>query len=158
MLINTVNWRGRLIRFAPLFLWIVVIFFLSSNLGSTSHTSMFVRPILDFLFPNAPEEMLQLYHAYVRKAAHFTEYAILAFLAVWALGRSASGIMRTLAVGLLIVVLVAALDEYNQSFSLSRTGSYVDVLLDISGGFTMLAILWMWNLLRSTTATGRTAN
>ena len=66
--------------------------------------------------------------------------------------------MRTLVVGLLIVVLVAALDEYNQSFSLSRTGSYVDVLLDISGGFTMLAILWMWNLLRSTTATGRTAN
>ena len=135
-----------------------MIFFLSSNLGSTSHTSMFVRPILDFLFPNAPEEMLQLYHAYVRKAAHFTEYAVLACLAIWAVGRSASGLVRVLVYGLITVVSVAAIDEYNQSFNLSRTGSWLDVLLDISGGVTILAIFWIWRLLRPSIATDRTAN
>ena len=148
MLIGNENWRGRLIRFAPLFLWISVIFLLSSNMGSTSHTSIFVRPILNFLFPNSPEETLQLYHSYVRKAAHFTEYAVLAYLAIWAFCRFPDRLLRAVVYSLLIVVSVAVIDEYNQSFNLSRTGSWYDVLIDISGGAAMMATICIWNLLR----------
>ncbi len=109
---------------------------------------MFVRPILNFLFPNAPEEMLQLYHSYVRKAAHFTEYAVLAFLAIRAFRRSSNGLMRTAVYGVLVVVSVAAFDEFNQSFDLSRTGSWYDVLLDISGGITAIVTMFLFMRIR----------
>lgn len=102
---------------------------------------MFVRPILNFLFPNAPEEMLQLYHSYIRKAAHFTEYAVLAFLAIRAFRQSSNGLIRTAVYSVLVVVSVAAFDEFNQSFDLSRTGSWYDVLLDISGGITTIVMI-----------------
>src|SRR5476649_2289235 len=75
------DWRGRIIRYAPFILWIGVIFFLSSGFGSMEHTSLFVRPILEFFFPSASEETLVIYHGYIRKFAHFAEYSMLAFLA-----------------------------------------------------------------------------
>ncbi len=135
--------RELLFAFAPIVLWIAVIFFLSSSLGSMSHTSMLIRPLLDLLFPFEPEETLRLYHAYVRKAAHFIEYAILAVFAVRAFSSLTNRHIRIFLYGLLTVVLVSVIDEVNQSFDPSRTGSLYDVLIDISGGVTMFAILWI---------------
>ena len=127
-------------RYAPLVLWIGVIFYMSSDQGSMSQTSRFIRPLLEFLFPTAPEETLQLYHGYIRKAAHFTEYAILAFFALWAFTRSASDFSRRFRylLPIAVVALVAGLDELNQSCSTTRSGSIWDVLLDISGGVAMM--------------------
>jgi VanZ family protein len=139
------RWRGGLMAYVPLFLWIGVIFFLSSGQGSMSETSRIIRPILEFLFPTVSEETLQIYHGYVRKFAHFTEYAVLAFLAVRAFSHSSKYFLRryrfVFAFGLVLVI--ASIDEFNQSFEASRTGSALDVLLDISGGITMLAALWI---------------
>jgi VanZ family protein len=39
--------------------------------------------------------------------------------------------------------MVASLDELNQSFDPTRTGSIYDVLLDIAGGSTMAAVIWL---------------
>ena len=75
------KWRGRIFRYAPLILWIGVVLFASTTMGSMSKTSRFFRPLLEFLFPNAPEETLLIYHGYIRKMAHLTEYGILAFWA-----------------------------------------------------------------------------
>src|SRR5687768_17166855 len=74
------KWRGRIIRFAPIILWVGVIFYLSSESGSMTQTSRFIGPLLHFLFPAAPEETIAAYHAFIRKSAHFFEYAILALL------------------------------------------------------------------------------
>lgn len=74
-------WHGRFFRYVPLLLWIGIVLFFSTTQASMSNTSLFVRPILIFLFPDASESTLLVYHGYVRKAAHFTEYAILAFFA-----------------------------------------------------------------------------
>ncbi|MGC2236597.1 MAG: VanZ family protein [Pyrinomonadaceae bacterium] len=139
-------WRGRFIRYAPLFLWICVIFFLSSTLGSMSHTSRIIRPLLEWLFPDASAETITLYHAYVRKFAHFTEYAILAFWFWRAFRRSGSEFLTKYkyAVSLGLVGLVASIDEFGQSFNPTRTGSPYDVLLDISGGLTMIVFLWIF--------------
>lgn len=126
--------RGWLWSFAPLFLWIGVIFYLSSSSGSMTETSRFVRPLLEFLFPSATEDVLLNYHFYIRKLAHITEYAILGFLAM----RAFLGTASPFAIASIIVVLVAAADEFNQSFQSSRTSSAGDVLLDCIGG--MLAI------------------
>ncbi len=112
-----------------------------------SHTSRFIRPLLEFLFPAAPEQTLLTYHGYIRKAAHFTEYAILAFLAVRALSIPATVRLHRwrYLLPLLLVVAVAAIDEFHQSFEISRTGSILDVMLDISGGVTMIIFLWIVN-------------
>ena len=140
---QNLNWRGRIIRYAPLFLWIGVILFLSSSNGSMSRTSLFVRPLLEWLFPLATEETLQIYHGYVRKFAHFAEYAMLGFFASRAFRVSSVHILRKywFVFALLIVALVASIDEYNQSFNVLRTGSIYDVLLDVSGGLTMILFL-----------------
>jgi len=132
-------------RYAPLFLWIGVIFYLSSPEGSFGQTSRFIGPLLDFFFPGMLPETRVTVHAFVRKAAHFTEYAVLAFLAVRAFSASTLPLLRKkrFVFALLLVVLIASLDETNQSFEASRTGSIWDVMLDISGGLVITIILWL---------------
>ena len=108
-------------------------------------TAGFLGPILRFLFPTAPEETILIYHGYIRKAAHFTEYALLAMFAIRAFASSSVERLRTLKYFLpaILVLIVAITDEINQSFEPSRTASIRDVLLDFLGGVTMVAILWL---------------
>ena len=56
---------------------------------------------------------------------------------------SASAILqqRRYALAFVLVVAIAALDEFNQSFEASRTSSVWDVMLDISGGLVMIMLL-----------------
>lgn len=138
---NTV-WRGQIIRYAPLFLWIGLVLFLSTGNASMSNTSRFIRPLLEFLFPNSPEEILIVYHGYIRKLAHVTEYAILAFWASRAFSTSSKQILRRFwyLFAFVSVALTASIDETNQSFLASRTGSIYDVLLDIAGGAAMILL------------------
>ncbi len=137
--------RERVLRYAPLILWIAVILGLSSDQGSMSETSRFIRPLLEFLFPLASEETLREYHNYIRKTAHFVEYAILTFLAVRAFSRSSVFILRNrpFLIAFTLVILVAAADELNQSLLVSRTGSVWDVVLDIFGGAAMIGAIRM---------------
>lgn len=142
---SSINFRRELlIAFAPLLVWIAVIFLLSSSFGATSHTSVLIRPILVFLFPTAPDETIAIYHGYIRKAAHFTEYAILGVLAYRAFAVVNLRLFseRIYLPAIVIVIAVAFFDEFNQSFNTVRTGSLYDVLLDIGGGITMITIIW----------------
>ncbi|MEO7658778.1 MAG: VanZ family protein [Pyrinomonadaceae bacterium] len=128
-----------------MFLWTGVIFFLSSNSGSMSETSRFVGPFVKFLFPEISEESLQTVHFLVRKSAHLTEYAMLAFFAVHGFTRSTHERVRKLRYHLPIVLvsIVAVADEIIQSFQVSRTASGWDSLLDLAGGAAMVTALWL---------------
>lgn len=131
--------------YAPLLVWIGVIFFFSSTQGSMNQTSRFIRPLLEFLFPAAPEVTLQFYHEIIRKLAHLTEYAVLGFLACRAVAGFYNGILHGGAYiwPMLLVVLIALLDETNQSLNPARTGSAVDVLIDISGGLVATSLYFL---------------
>lgn len=144
------KWRGRIFRYAPLVFWIGVIMFLSSGQASMSNTSRFIRPLLNFLFPGAPEEILIVYHGYIRKLAHVAEYAILAFWASRAFINSRQNSLHRFwfVFAFVVVLLVASIDETNQSFLNSRTGSVYDVLLDVFGGLAMIAIFYLWTKYR----------
>ena len=131
------RWRVWLWSYAPLLFWTRVIFFLSSNLGSSSHTSMIIEPLLKFLIPDMSESSLEFAHACVRKTAHLTEYGILALLGIRAFSRIGRLRWELPAV---IVAAVASLDEFNQSFEPSRTSSPWDVALDIFGGTTLTQV------------------
>lgn len=136
-------WRERFVAYAPLFLWIGVIFYLSSGEGSMSQTSLIIRPILEFLFPNASEQTLLVYHYYIRKFAHFAEYAVLGFLAVRAFAGSSSRALRNYKylVGAALVLAVAGSDEFNQSLEPTRTSSIWDVAIDTFGGVTAILLM-----------------
>ncbi len=142
------TWRERIIRYAPLFLWAGLILFLSTGQGAISNTSRFIRPLLEFLFPNSPEEILLTYHNYIRKLAHATEYAGLAFFAARAFSSSSVSVLRKFwfIFSLLVVILTALTDEYNQSFNSARTGSIYDVWLDVAGGSFMLIVFGVWRM------------
>lgn len=134
--------RERIFRYAPLILWIGVVLFASTGNASVSETSRFIRPLLNFLFPNAPEEILTIYHGYIRKSAHLTEYAILAFFAARAFANSSVNLLRRFwfVFAFAVVAFVACADEFNQSRNAARTGSIYDVLLDCAGGAAMILI------------------
>ena len=98
-----------------------------------------LRPILQPFFTS--EELM---HKFVRKAAHFTEFAALGFC----VGMTADGLRRRFWRGSMVFVplfttlAVAVTDEFIQSF-FDRTSSVRDVLLDFAGAAFGVALAAM---------------
>ena len=136
-------WRSRVSRYAPLVLWLGLIFFASTGEFSAENTSLIIGPLLHWLFPNISDERVNLVHFFVRKLAHFTEYAVLALLAVRAFTNSSHEAIRRrwFLLSLLLIALYALSDEFHQSFVTTRTASLYDSLIDTSGGLTALLLL-----------------
>lgn len=134
-----------MIRYAPLLLWTGVILFLSTSQASMAETSRFIRPIIEFFFPSASPDTFLIVHAFIRKTAHFVEYAVLALFASQAFYNSSVSILsRYWALfSFALVALIAVVDESNQSFDASRTGSAWDALLDVSGGISAILIFYL---------------
>ena len=82
-------------------------------------------------------------HFITRKLAHFTEYAILGFLAARAFSTSPRPAIRSrwFLISLILVVTYALLDEYHQSFVPTRTPSVWDSVIDMAGGLTALLVM-----------------
>jgi VanZ family protein len=139
-------WRRRLWRYGPLVAWACFVLFASSESFSASNTSRIIRPLLLWLFPGISEAALEGAHFLVRKAAHFTEYALLALLGARAFHTSARAGLRRhwWLAAFALVAFVALVDEYHQSFLPSRTGTIYDSLLDMTGGATALACAALW--------------
>lgn len=129
--------RRWLTAYAPLIIWVVVVLGLGTDIGSSEETSRFIGPLLRFLFPDAHPDTVAMVHAVVRKCAHVTEYALLAFFA-WNAFRH---FRYRYPIAFILVAAVACLDEYGQSFDPNRTSSPYDVLLDILGGLLLLALI-----------------
>jgi VanZ family protein len=133
----------------PVLLWASVIFGMSTGVGSSSHTSRILRPLLRWLNPDVTDETIERIQFCIRKAGHCTEYAILAAL-LWRARRKPSrddtGPLRApqgrpgrrgdAAFAVLVAVLFAITDEWHQSFVPSRDGNPRDVVID---GFGALA-------------------
>jgi len=128
-----------LTAYVPLVVWIFLVLSLGSGVGASTETSRIIGPILHFIFPSASPETLAVYHGYIRKLAHFVEYAVLALLAV----RAFAPINFRFVVAFFLVLTVAAVDEINQSFNPSRTSSPWDGALDALGGLTALTAFWI---------------
>jgi len=122
--------------FGPVAIWIAVIFYLSSGQGSSEHTSRFITPLLQWLFPGAAPDELAAYHKVVRKCAHIAVYAFLGFLAARAFFTSLPYSRKIVIAGvsMAILLMVASLDEWNQSFNAARSSTAFDVVYDAVGG------------------------
>lgn len=78
--------------------------------------------------------IMNFWEAILRKSAHMLVYAIFAIL-VWALLYSIRKVKKFFAYNLAIVAVsaVGVMDEINQLSVLARTGTYVDVIIDLAG-------------------------
>ena len=127
----------------PLLIWLGLIFVGSTSVMSAEHTSRYIGPFLLWLKPGMSATAIWTILVVVRKCAHVIEYAVLALL-LWRALRSVPTLRtRTFVVFgavLLGCALVAASDEFHQTFVKSRTPSVRDVLLDVGGGFLGLLI------------------
>ena len=129
--------------YLPLLVWLAFISYASTDNFSATNTSRIIGPLILWLFPHTTPETLATIQFFTRKLAHFTEYAILGFLAARAFRTSPRAAIRErwFLICATIVVVYALMDEYHQSFVPSRTASVFDSLIDMAGGLTALLVV-----------------
>jgi VanZ family protein len=138
---------GGLLKYwaAPI-IWMSVIFFFSTDNFSGDNTGSLLRKIVSFIYSGVTQEVFASIHFYVRKAGHFTVYAILALLLFRAF-RSGDGVrwrLRWALSSLLVAFIYALSDEYHQTFTRHRSGSIYDSLIDGLGAATALLSVWLF--------------
>lgn len=99
----------------PVFLWCVVIYYLSS-------------------VPNLKSDLSGQWDFIFRKIAHITEYAVLTFLFFRASSKNLN-FRRAIYYATLFSITFALTDEYHQLFVFGRQGNLGDVLIDSLGVF-----------------------
>jgi hypothetical protein len=119
------RWRRpvSLLAWAAFLAGACFVLFLGTDEFSAQHTQGLLTPLLHWLFPdmNANEKYLLL--------------------------SVKSAVARMVLTSLLLVAIVATLDETGQAYSSARTGSVYDVLLDLTGAAIALAlVLWLRRL------------
>jgi VanZ family protein len=126
----------------PAILWTALVLFASSDAFSGAQTGRLLEAILGALFAELPRGVLMVAHLAIRKLAHLTEYAILAWLLYRTRGDT-PGVwnFHWAKVVMAGVLVVAAIDEVHQHFVPSRVGSPVDVMIDLAGAVVALLIL-----------------
>ena len=79
----------------------------------------------------------------IRKCAHFTEFFILGVLMYWTLEKWF--VIHRARLGLILCMLVAAMDETIQLFVEGRSGQVTDMLLDSSGSLVGICMVLVLN-------------
>ncbi len=91
---------------------------------------------------NATGEQYEKLHFFIRKAAHYTEYAVLGALLCWCYFSYTSK-YKHVYLPILAMVIVPTLDECIQLFTSARAGTVQDVLLDLCGGASGFFLAWV---------------
>jgi VanZ family protein len=124
---------------SPLLLWLLAIFYFSTDTFSSGQTSRFIVPLLTFLLPGLAPHQIEVCHAVIRKFGHITEYFILAAFAYRSLKNYVDTLVQLNVRAFMFVLAAALLDELHQAFTASRGASIVDV------GYDCLGAVWaLW--------------
>lgn len=118
------NTRKLIVAWAPVAVWMGVIFAVSSR----SSLPRLSDPIAD---------------TFLKKGGHIAEYAILAGLCRRAIHQTANTRYPTI-LAFAVTVLYAISDEWHQSFVPGRNSQSTDALIDASGALISLAALYLW--------------
>ncbi|MDR0832243.1 MAG: VanZ family protein [Bacillales bacterium] len=148
--------------FASILFWIItallvaVILKFSSQNGTDSN-SVSKDVVINIVGENNYNDLVNKYTEdkllfFVRKMAHFTEYfffSLSLFMAIYFTNKLVFNLrfIYILLFSLLGVFLLGGIDEIRQSFSVDRTSSFIDVLIDSSGGLLALIFVYLINLL-----------
>ena len=115
-------------------LWMIFIFVMSQTPGNdSSKQSNFIVDIIIHILPITRDTLSFI----VRKCAHMTEYAILAFLIYKTIVHIEKSFIFTF--------LYACTDEFHQLFIAGRAGQFRDVCIDSTGALIMILIIYIIN-------------
>ena len=147
------KFRSFLKYWLPVLAWMTLIFSGSGDARSAAHSSRIILPLMRWLCPHMSQEDLDLVVLLVRKCAHLTEYAVLAWLFWRAVRKPVKRDARPwswrLAGGaILFVALYAGSDEWHQTFVPNREGCVRDVMIDTTGAVLGMGALWGYQWLR----------
>jgi VanZ family protein len=130
--------RRFLTYWLPALAWAALILAASSDLFSPSHTADWIEQLTSRVGYGLDPNTLVLVNHILRKTGHLTSYGILSALSFRALrGEQRRWTLRWAINAVAMVLLVASIDEFHQSFIPSRTGTLQDVLLDTAGATLM---------------------
>lgn len=119
-------------------LWMIFIFVMSQTPGNdSSKQSNFIVDIIIHILPITRDTLSFI----VRKCAHMTEYAILAFL----IYKTIVHIEKSLVKSFIFTFLYAYTDEFHQLFIAGRAGQFRDVCIDSTGALIMILIIYIIN-------------
>lgn len=141
--------REKALSFLPAAAWYAVIFAFSAQTGEESGRlsgavvkgSIGILGELGELFETDWDAFLLLTFL-VRKAAHMSIYFVLTALLFYGLWRAGAQSGPRLAAAVGLCALLAALDEFHQTFVPGRDGKLSDVLIDLGGGLCFL-LFWV---------------
>jgi VanZ family protein len=128
-----------------------VIFWMSTGMFSSEHTSQIIVPVLNFLYPGLAPHQVDMIHGLLRKAGHVTEYFLLGILFFHAFRNNSlqKWRLRWTIWAIIGVVFYAVSDEFHQIFVFSRTASLIDVGIDSAGGIlSQIAIILRCKIMR----------
>lgn len=123
--------------------WILIIFSWSLQSGEDSGrvSGSLTQSVLNFLSSLGMEFSYESAHHFIRKAAHFSEYAVLGALTMNAIKKAPLFASDALSAGLFMTG-VPVIDETIQRFVPERAGMGSDVLLDMCG-FLLAAVIFL---------------
>jgi VanZ family protein len=142
----------RFIRYtwAPLIAWIVIII-LESSFGSSANTGALLWGLVHMLYGEVDTSRFDILHYIMRKGGHVLGYCILGCLWFRAFAHTLRSNTLTASAALAIVctTVVAALDEWHQSFLPERTGALEDVAIDVFGATALISLILLFAARRS---------
>ncbi len=130
----------KLRYFTPALLWMILIFYMSSQVGNDSAgmSDMIVSFIQSLIHDITTVEVsINTLSFIIRKSAHVIEYMILTFFFLYAFYKNKYN--KYLLYSASLSVLYAMSDELHQTFIPGRSGTAVDVGIDTIG--VVLALL-----------------
>ena len=130
----------KTVKVILLLLWMTLIFYLSGQPADLSTeisdvSAGWIAELLSFILcktdPETIESFLIEHITYVRKAAHVFEYVVLGILSFMNSREFLKN--RVFSASLIFCIFYAASDEFHQLYVPGRSGSVIDVLIDICG-------------------------
>jgi VanZ family protein len=130
----------------PVILWVGFTFWMSTGGFAAANTAGIIEQLLRYVVPDISDTHVVLVHGAIRKLAHLTEYFVLGLLLYRAFSSDSADLKawRWVFLSLLAVMLLAAGDEFHQSFVATRTASFIDVGIDALGGFLATCTIMLW--------------
>jgi len=130
----------------PPVLWMVFLFPLTNDALSARSTAdtivPLIEPIIRLFLPGASQATIHTIHILIRKLFHLFNYAFLAFL-LWRAfqGKNKDWCWKRIWYSCVISVGYGALDEFLQTMTATRTGSFSDWMIDSIGVLFFLGVV-----------------
>jgi VanZ family protein len=136
----------RLVKYwLPVLGMLGLMYYFSTDVFSAENTRSVIDKIFLWLFPHAGHHALTVLNYSVRKSAHFIEYALLGAVLFRAFRADDPERWRFkwALYSLVTAGCWSLVDEFHQTLTRTRGGSIWDSLLDSSGAFFVLVVIFV---------------